>query len=102
MISFPAALLLALLTLIVGLVIGFAAGHQKLLRASMGEALLANSITVNFTRPQVLLNNVTLPTESGTTQIDHILIADIGFSSSKPNTTKVGFLAAPVSASGHK
>jgi restriction system protein len=44
----------------------------------MGEALVANAITANFTRPYVLLNNVTLPTESGTTQIDHVLVADTG------------------------
>jgi hypothetical protein len=78
MIGFPAALILAFLTLFVGLVIGFAAGHQRLLRSSMGEALVANTITLHFTRPHVLLNNVTLPTESGTTQIDHVLVADTG------------------------
>lgn len=78
MISFPAALLLALFTLLVGLAIGFAAGRQVLLRSSMGEALVANTITSHFIRPHVLLNNVTLPTEDGTTQIDHILVADTG------------------------
>lgn len=62
MITFPAALSLALLTLIIGLAIRYAAGRQVLLRASMGEALVANSITSHFTRPHVLLNNVTLPT----------------------------------------
>jgi hypothetical protein len=78
MISFPAVLLLSLFTLLIGLVIGFAAGHQRLLRTSMGEALVANAITSHFTRPHVLLNNVTLPTDSGTTQIDHVLVADTG------------------------
>ena len=78
MITSTAALLLALLTLFIGLAIGFAAGRQMLLRASMGEALVANAVTSHFTRPHVLLNNVTLPTESGTTQIDHVLVADTG------------------------
>ena len=78
MIPFSAAVLLALVVLIVGLVIGFAAGRQILLRASMGEAMVVNAIKTSFTRPHVLLNNVTLPNEQGTTQIDHILIADTG------------------------
>jgi hypothetical protein len=60
------------------LAIGFAAGRQMLLRASMGEALVANTITSHFLRPFVLLNNVTLPTEKGTTQIDHVLVVDTG------------------------
>jgi restriction system protein len=78
MISFPAAILLAFFTLLIGLAIGFAAGRQMLLRSSMGEALVANTISSHFARPHVLLNNVTLPTETGTTQIDHVLFADTG------------------------
>ena len=78
MINFSAALIIALVTLVIGSVIGFAAGRQILFRASMGEALLANAIERHFTRLHVLLNNVTLPTENGTTQIDHVLIADTG------------------------
>src|SRR5690242_11279128 len=78
MISFSTALILALFILFIGLAIGFAAGRQMLLRASMGEALVANAITSHFTRPHVLLNNVTLPTDSGTTQIDHVLVAETG------------------------
>jgi len=58
-------------------IIVFAADRQMLLRASMGEALVANAITSYFTRPHVLLNNVTLPTDSGTTQSDHVLVADM-------------------------
>ena len=78
MIPLPVALVLAFITLLAGLIVGFLAGRQILLRSSMGEALVANTIHKHFTRPHVLLNNVTLPTESGTTQIDHILVADTG------------------------
>jgi hypothetical protein len=35
-------------------------------------------IGLRFARPHVLLNNVTLKTEAGTTQIDHILVAETG------------------------
>src|SRR5690348_13699506 len=74
MIAFPFALLLAFAALVLGILIG----RQVLFRKSMGEALVANTIAGSFQRPHVLLNNVTLNTESGTTQIDHVLIADTG------------------------
>jgi hypothetical protein len=44
----------------------------------LGEAILADNISRYFPRAHLLLNNVTLPTADGTTQIDHILIADTG------------------------
>ena len=74
MIAFPFALLLALFALVLGIFIG----RQLLFRKSMGEALVANTIAASFQRPHILLNNVTLRTETGTTQIDHVLIADTG------------------------
>jgi hypothetical protein len=74
MIAFPFALLLAFAALVLGILIG----RQVLFRKSMGEALVAKIITESFQRPHVLLNNVTLNMESGTTQIDHVLIADTG------------------------
>ena len=48
--------------------------HQK----NLGEALVADAIGRSFTRPHLLLNNITLPTTDGTTQIDHVLVADTG------------------------
>ncbi len=48
--------------------------HQR----NLGEALVADAIGRDFTRPHHLLNNITLPTADGTTQIDHVLVADTG------------------------
>jgi len=43
----------------------------------MGEALVVNTLE-KLNGLHVLINNVTLPTENGTTQIDHILITEAG------------------------
>lgn len=67
-----------LLVFAAGLIMGFALGYRILIRKSAGEALVANAIAREFIRPHVLLNNVTLETGSGTTQIDHVLVADTG------------------------
>lgn len=71
---FFAGLLLALL---VGIAIGTGSA-QTLHRKNVGEAMLADTIGNYFPRAHLLLNNVTLPTADGTTQIDHILVADTG------------------------
>lgn len=47
-------------------------------RKNLGEAMVANTIDAYFARPHLLLNNITLPTAEGTTQIDHVLVADTG------------------------
>jgi len=47
-------------------------------RKNLGEALLAATIDKHFSRPHLLLNNITLATPEGTTQIDHVLVADTG------------------------
>ncbi len=57
---------------------GFASGRWQLLRHNTGEALVADTIGGRLYRPHLLLNNVTLKTEHGTTQIDHILVMDAG------------------------
>ena len=64
-----------------GLVIGLAIGSgfaRRRHRQNYGEAILAQTISRHFNRPHLLLNNVTLPTAGGTTQIDHVLVADTG------------------------
>jgi len=66
-----------LLALFVGIAIGTGAA-QTLHRKNVGEAMLADAIGRDFPRAHLLLNNVTLPTADGTTQIDHILVADTG------------------------
>jgi hypothetical protein len=43
----------------------------------MGEAMVANRLA-NFNGLHALINNVTIPTENGTTQIDHILVTEAG------------------------
>lgn len=57
---------------------GIAVGRFLFIRANMGEALVADAISAGFQRPHVLLNNVTFESDKGTTQIDHILVADTG------------------------
>jgi hypothetical protein len=63
--------------LIVGISMGSGAAQWQH-RQNIGEALLADTIGRHFSRPHLLLNNVTLPTADGTTQIDHILVAETG------------------------
>jgi hypothetical protein len=60
------------------LAIGFWAGRHFLFSANVGEALVAEVITSRFRRPHVLLNNVTIEAPGGTSQIDHVLVADTG------------------------
>jgi hypothetical protein len=70
-------LAVALVALLAG--IGIGAGPARWQhRKNTGEAMLADTIDGYFPRPHLLLNNVTLPTDEGTTQIDHVLVADTG------------------------
>ena len=71
-------MLFAAITFILGCVIGSLAKGQFSVGKNIGEARVVTEIETQFSRLHVLLNNVTLPTENGTTQIDHILIADTG------------------------
>ena len=64
--------------LLVGVGIGVAIGHRLYINQSAGEALVANAIEASLPQPRVLLNNVTLPAETGSTQIDHVLITTTG------------------------
>jgi hypothetical protein len=75
LLSFGANILLATTP---GLLIGFICGRFFLTRKYHGEALLANHLEGKFNRPHILINNVTLKTIGGTTQIDHVLVADTG------------------------
>ncbi len=65
------------LAFILGLALGAGAARFRF-RKNLGEALLAATIDKHFSRPHLLLNNVTLATPEGTTQIDHVLVADTG------------------------
>ena len=66
-----------LLAGMVGLIVGISAGRKLLINENRGEALVANRLQ-RLTRLNVLLNNVTLKTETGTTQIDQILVTEAG------------------------
>jgi restriction system protein len=61
-------------------VVGFLIGRLRVYRLQHeGESLVSKSITTAFPSPRHhLLNSVTLPTEDGTTQIDHVLVSRFG------------------------
>lgn len=65
------------LALVFGLAIGVGGAHWQY-RKNLGEAMLADVIDRHFSRPHLLLNNVTLQTAEGTTQIDHVLVTNTG------------------------
>ena len=69
--------MVSILCLFIGVAIGATAGRQLLLKRNMGEALVANTLS-KLNCLHVLINNVTLPTENGTTQVDHVLITEAG------------------------
>jgi restriction system protein len=62
----------------IALILGIAIGRQILIHQSMGEAMVANAISLHLPQPHVLLNNVTLQTPEATTQIDHVLVTTAG------------------------
>ena len=67
----------AFFAFIFGLALGIGSAQFRH-RKNLGEAMLADTINKYFERPHLLLNNVTLSTPDGTTQIDHVLVADTG------------------------
>jgi restriction system protein len=77
MVAPPLVIALTGAAAVVGLIAGVLIGRLVPVRRNLGEALVAEALS-GLMRPHVLLNNVTLPTADGTTQIDHILVADTG------------------------
>jgi restriction system protein len=78
---FPTGIIWFFAGIILALMFGIALGAgaaQIRHRKNLGEAMLADTIDRHFSRPHLLLNNITLPTADGTTQIDHVLVADTG------------------------
>lgn len=74
---------LGLAIFVFGLLIGFLIKNsyrsRLILNQNRGEAAVRTLITSNFKPPNFhLLNNVTVPFQDGTTQIDHILISTKG------------------------
>ena len=77
MVSLLSVIGLVCIAALAGLIIGVQVGRSLLVKSNMGEALVADTLS-RLGRPHVLLNNVTLQTGDGTTQIDHILVVDTG------------------------
>ena len=70
-----------LLIYVVIFVIGLALGHYRssYCAENVGESAVRKCLTTWFPSDEYhLLNNVTLPTERGTTQVDHILVSTKG------------------------
>lgn len=74
---------LGLMIFVLGILIGFSIKNsyrsRLLLNQNRGEAAVRKVITSNFKSPNFhLLNNITIPFQDGTTQIDHVLISTKG------------------------
>ena len=66
--------------IVVALVVGFLLGRRRRkVVENRGEAAIRRTLTKNFREHTYhLLNNLTLPFEGGTTQIDHVLLSRYG------------------------
>ena len=78
MIVIPIYASFVILIALVTFVFGFMEGRRFLVRSPGGEALVAQTIRSGFRMRHALMNNVTLKTETGTAQIDHILVTRYG------------------------
>ena len=68
------------IALLVALAVGFWLGRfRRTAVENQGEAAVRRALTQNFTDTSYhLLNNITLPFDGGTTQIDHVLVSTSG------------------------
>jgi hypothetical protein len=83
LLTIVALLFTGLIIFVLGILVGFAikSYHRYSIRINQnrGEASVQNVIVANFPPPNHhLLNNVTIPFQAGTTQIDHILVSTKG------------------------
>ncbi len=74
---------IGLVIFVAGFLLGFAIRntyrYRLMLNQNRGETSVRNTIVSNFKSPNFhLLNNITIPFQDGTTQIDHILISTKG------------------------
>jgi restriction system protein len=69
-----------IIALLAALGVGFGLGRfRRRALENQGEAAVRRALTRNFTGPSYhLLNNITLPFDGGTTQIDHVLVSTSG------------------------
>jgi hypothetical protein len=68
------------IALLVAFTVGFGLGRfRRTAFENQGEAAVRRALTQNFTGASYhLLNNITLPFDGGTTQIDHVLVSKSG------------------------
>ena len=70
------------MALILGILIGFfifSFRNRLIIRQNQGEIAVREVVVKNFKAPKYhLLNNITVPSQGGTTQIDHLLISTKG------------------------
>ncbi len=70
-------LVVATICLALGFLLGYSRSYY-IHKRNLGEALVIEQIRKVAKMPFHLINNVTLPTQSGSTQIDHILVNRFG------------------------
>src|SRR5690349_5181354 len=86
-----------------GILIGYLIKNGYLINQNRGEASVHNLVVSNFKAPTFhLLNNVTLPFQDGTTQIDHILVSTKGIFVIETNIIGAGYLPMKILSNGRK
>jgi len=72
--------MIEILAIVAALLAGFFAGCSRTYQLqNHGEVIVSSELTKAFSAPKYhLLNNLTIPVENGTTQIDHVLVSRYG------------------------
>ncbi|MGC8561161.1 MAG: nuclease-related domain-containing protein [Phycisphaerae bacterium] len=65
-------------TFLFSILIGLAVGAWWSTRLGQRQGAIAAAVQKHFHRPHKIMHHVTMPTRTGTTEIDHIIIADTG------------------------
>lgn len=65
-------------TFLFSVVIGLAVGAWWSTRLGRRQGALAAAVMRHFHRPHKIMHHVTMRTRTGTTEIDHIIVADVG------------------------
>lgn len=78
MLAYSTMLAVAILSLFIGCILGLVIRSHRLNALSFSEAAVAEMVEANVSGFNVLLNDLTIETAHGTTQIDHILVCETG------------------------
>ena len=76
--TLPLIPFLIFIGIIIGIFIGIFIGRRSIAAQNVGEAKVAHAVNLLLPKPYYLFNNITLETDRGTTQIDHVLITPSG------------------------